>query len=151
MGRVTGPPRPDKETKPVLSAGGVVFDARGRVLLLRRSDEGTWCFPKGHVESGETPKEAAAREIKEEAGLDVRLGKKVAEIHYTFYAHEEGVNQAKRVVYFLATPTGGDIVLEERFDAHRWVPPARALRMLPYRNDKTVLRAALRARSTGRS
>lgn len=150
MGKATGPPRPDKDTRPVVSAGGVILDGRGRVLLLRRADEGTWCFPKGHVEPGETPQEAARREIKEECGLDARIGRKIGEVRYTFYVPDEGVNHGKRVEYFLATPATTDVVLEDRFDASRWATPSRALRLLPYSNDRKILRAALRARPNGR-
>ncbi|HEX8286206.1 MAG TPA: NUDIX domain-containing protein [Pyrinomonadaceae bacterium] len=50
------------------SAGGVVLDAEGRVLLV--SQHGTsWSLPKGHVEEGESLLEAARREIYEESGV----------------------------------------------------------------------------------
>jgi 8-oxo-dGTP pyrophosphatase MutT (NUDIX family) len=50
------------------SAGGVVLDAEGRVLLV--SQHGTsWSLPKGHVEEGEDFLEAARREIYEESGV----------------------------------------------------------------------------------
>jgi ADP-ribose pyrophosphatase YjhB (NUDIX family) len=53
------------------SAGGVVVNAEGRVLLV--SQHGTsWSLPKGHLEEGETPLEAARREIHEESGV-IRL------------------------------------------------------------------------------
>ncbi len=146
------PPRKDRDTIPVLSAGGVIFDDRGRVFLLRRAGEGTWCFPKGHVEAGESPQAAAAREVKEECGLDVEIGRRIAEIGYTFYSRLEDLNQDKRVVYFLATPIGGVVTLEDRFDGWRWAWPVQALRTLPYENDKTVLRTAMKARkATGKS
>ena len=144
--------RKDRKTIPVLSAGGIIFDHDGRVLLLRRAGERTWCFPKGHVEPGESAPAAAVREIREECGLEVEIGRRVGEIAYTFYSKAEGVNHDKRVVYFLANPIGGVVTLEDRFDAWRWVTPSRALRMVPYRNDKTILRAAEKARkSIGRS
>lgn len=149
-----GPKRTRKirESIRVLSAGGVLFDDRGRTLLLRRAGEGTWCFPKGHVESGESLKEAAAREIREECGLEAEIGRRIGEVAYTFYSKLDGFNHDKRVVYFLANPIGGVVALEDRFDAWRWVSPDRALRMVPYKNDRTILRAAVRARkATGRS
>ena len=50
------------------SAGGVVVNAEGNILLV--SQYGTsWSLPKGHLEEGETPLEAARREIREESGV----------------------------------------------------------------------------------
>lgn len=51
--------------------GGCVFDERGRVLLQKRGDSGNRGFPGGAIELGETPENAAIRELKEETGLDV--------------------------------------------------------------------------------
>jgi mutator protein MutT len=55
----------------VIHAAGILFKSpEGRVLLLRRSDEGdmagTWCVPGGKIEDGETPEKAAVREVYEE-------------------------------------------------------------------------------------
>ncbi len=57
-------------------AGAVVIDPAGRVLFIRREREGQvwWTLPGGTVEPGEGPAEAAAREVLEESGLEVRLG-----------------------------------------------------------------------------
>lgn len=49
------------------AAGGLVMDREGRVLMIYR--KGWWDLPKGHVEAGETPEEAALREVSEETGL----------------------------------------------------------------------------------
>jgi ADP-ribose pyrophosphatase YjhB (NUDIX family) len=52
-------------------ADALVQDDGGRVLLVRRSDDGRWAMPGGWVEPGETPAEAAVRETLEETGLVV--------------------------------------------------------------------------------
>lgn len=49
----------------------VVRDASGRVLLHRRSDDGSWSLPAGAIDPGETPADAIVREVAEETGLDV--------------------------------------------------------------------------------
>ena len=56
-------------------AGGCIFNEKGEVLLQRRGDSNTWGFPGGAVEIGETPQQAAVREVKEETGLDVEVEK----------------------------------------------------------------------------
>ena len=48
---------------------GVVRDEDGRVLLIRRSDNGRWAFPSGTMELGETVRDCAIRELREETGL----------------------------------------------------------------------------------
>ncbi|WP_133501219.1 Nudix family hydrolase [Cognatilysobacter terrigena] len=57
---------------------GVIRDARGRVLLARRTEgrdlAGLWEFPGGKCEPGETPEQALARELHEELGIDARVG-----------------------------------------------------------------------------
>lgn len=55
------------------SSGVVVLDDKGRVLLIHRTDDGTWGLPGGGVESGETWSQAAVRECQEETGWRVRI------------------------------------------------------------------------------
>lgn len=57
-------------------ATGVVAVRDGRILLVRRNHEpmlGRWSFPSGFVDAGEVVAEAAAREVREEAGVEVRV------------------------------------------------------------------------------
>jgi 8-oxo-dGTP pyrophosphatase MutT (NUDIX family) len=56
---------------PLGGAEAAVFDEEGRLLLIRRADDGRWALPGGLINPGETPAEAAVRETKEEAGLAV--------------------------------------------------------------------------------
>ena len=58
-------------------AGAVVRDSEGRVLLVLRANEpsrGLWSVPGGRIEAGESARDAAAREVREETGLDVEVG-----------------------------------------------------------------------------
>lgn len=57
---------------PKVGAEAAIFDPEGRILLVRRSDDGLWCLPCGWVEPNESPDEAAVREAREETGLEVR-------------------------------------------------------------------------------
>ncbi len=55
------------------SATAVIFDAAGRVLMVRRADNGWWGIPGGHAEIGESIAQTAAREVFEETGLRVAV------------------------------------------------------------------------------
>jgi 8-oxo-dGTP pyrophosphatase MutT (NUDIX family) len=53
------------------SYGAIIFDRKHKKVLLMKTPAGFYGFPKGHKNDGETSEEAAAREIKEELGLDI--------------------------------------------------------------------------------
>jgi len=59
-------------------AGAVIKDGQGRLLLIRRRNEpgaGLWSLPGGRIEPGETGDQAVAREVREETGLSVTVGR----------------------------------------------------------------------------
>jgi 8-oxo-dGTP diphosphatase len=63
----------------------VLAEQDGRVLMVKRTmnpGRGSWCFPGGFMESGETPQEAAIRECKEETGLDILITKLIDVYYY---------------------------------------------------------------------
>lgn len=61
---------------------GIVFDKKGRLLLVKRRDVPAWVLPGGGIEKGETPEKAVMREVLEESGYKVKIIKKCAEYNY---------------------------------------------------------------------
>ena len=62
--------------QPILGVGGIIFNGK-RVLLARRNQDpgkGQWSLPGGMVELGETLEQALVREIREEVGIEIRIG-----------------------------------------------------------------------------
>lgn len=63
--------------------GAIVMDSRSRLLLVRRGQQparGTWSVPGGRVESGESDAQATAREVLEETGVRVEVGRLVGTV-----------------------------------------------------------------------
>ncbi|WP_437967201.1 8-oxo-dGTP diphosphatase MutT [Sorangium sp. So ce260] len=71
----------------VLVAAAVIIE-RGRVLLTQRKAgahlEGAWEFPGGKVEAGEDPRDALVRELREEIGVEARVGDIVEVTYYRY-------------------------------------------------------------------
>lgn len=135
-------PRAERET----SAGGVVFrhgpDGQVRFLLIRDSYK-NWGFPKGHLESGEPPAEAARREVAEETGLEelVLHGPiKVIDWYFRF----RGKTIHKFCHFFLFESRRGEPVPEEAegITACVWHPLEQARETVSYGNARDVLRRA---------
>ena len=73
MSQVLYGPRLGKEGQLRVGCSATIFDeTREKVLLTQRMDNGRWCLPGGHMESGESAAEACEREVWEETGLKVR-------------------------------------------------------------------------------
>ena len=130
-----------------VSGGGVVW-RRGavglEVVLCGRSLEKRWVLPKGTPDVGETIEETALREVREETGLEVRLGTRLGSIRYWYTA--DGLRYHKAVHHWLMEPTGGDLSLHDHeFDQVEWYPIAEALRLLTHENERRVVREAARA------
>jgi 8-oxo-dGTP pyrophosphatase MutT (NUDIX family) len=121
------------------SAGGVVLDASGRVLLV--SQHGTsWSLPKGHIEPGEDALAAARREIYEESGVSrLELVRELGSYRRPRIGRDGGedVSELKTIHLFLfrTTETALAPVDAENPEA-RWVEPRRAAEMLTHPKDR---------------
>jgi len=107
------PTRHDRKPPPIECAGAVVRDSAGRLLLVRRGHApavGRWSLPGGRVEPGETAAVAAAREVREETGLDVRVGPLLATVQIGDYLIHD----------FAAEVIGGDLLAGDDADDVRW-------------------------------
>ncbi|MGN0463343.1 MAG: bis(5'-nucleosyl)-tetraphosphatase, partial [Acutalibacteraceae bacterium] len=95
-----------------------------------------WGFPKGHIEAGESEKETAVRETKEETGLDIDIIDGFScKSEYTIQGKVE-----KAVVIFLAKARNNNVVKqEEEIDEFIWVDFNAAMRMLKFENDRNIL------------
>jgi 8-oxo-dGTP pyrophosphatase MutT (NUDIX family) len=128
------------------SAGGVVVRRfRGRPFLAAvRVKRGTvLALPKGHIDPGETPAEAARREVREEAGIDGGLIDKLGDVRYWYW--RDGERVLKVVSFFLLRYRSGSVrdYQADEVDGAEWVPLADAPRLLAYKGEREMAATAL--------
>lgn len=136
------------------SAGIVLFkEGPERTILLLRSAltrRPVWEFPKGAIEAGESEREAAERELREEAGLsigDYEVLDGFCDVEQYFFTRNNGTEQVlirKRVVYFLARWKSGEVQISPEATNFLWATPAEAERRLRFPQKRRVLGNALR-------
>ncbi|MEX1021796.1 MAG: NUDIX hydrolase [Dehalococcoidia bacterium] len=127
------------------SAGGVVFRAGEEgveIVLVIRKRPPLYALPKGTPDPGETIEQTAAREVREETGLEVRILDAIGQVHYRF-TDTAGVRVEKDVEFFLMEPTGGSLdAHDHEFDEAGWFHMAEAERRLTHKNQMHILHRA---------
>lgn len=129
-----------------MSAGGVVYRRNGagvEVVLLMLRDGGGWALPKGTPEAGETLRQTALREVREETGLEVEIVDAVGEERYSFSPRRERIRVDKVVHHYLMEPRGGDLSLHDNeHPAVDWFDINEALRQLAFHSQRAILEQA---------
>ena len=121
------------------SCGAVVVD-NNKVLVVKHN-VGHVSFPKGHVEEGETERETAIREVKEETGIDIEVDTNYR--YTTSYSPMEGV--MKEVVFFLGKVLGGELKPQEKeVSKVDFISFTEAENSLTHEDTKEILRQVLR-------
>jgi len=128
------------------SAGGLVIDStRTKGLLIGRIDQKDatrtkilWSLPKGHIEEGETPEEAAIREVQEETGITSSITRSLGVIDFWFMASGKRIH--KTVHHFLFEEVGGVLAPQEsEVDEVAWFPLAEIVDRLAYPDEKKLI------------
>ncbi len=137
------PPGAHFNMKREFSAGGIVFNNQGQVLVTQHSQNKHWSFPKGLLDHpDQTTEESALREVKEEGGVKAKIIDKVGYSEYIYSLKGERI--FKVVTYFLMKYISGDPQNHDwEVEEAGWYEPADALKQLTFSQDKTLLKKAL--------
>jgi 8-oxo-dGTP diphosphatase len=128
----------------IRAAGAVLWRAPGNadapeVGLVHRPRYDDWSLPKGKLDDGECPPQAAVREVAEETGHKVALGRRLGRAHYVVRSPKARQTGPKIVDYWAARAVDGTFAPNHEVDELRWLSPAAARDLLSYDFDRTVL------------
>jgi 8-oxo-dGTP pyrophosphatase MutT (NUDIX family) len=137
-------PRPPVERE--VSAGGVVVRGDDVMVVVptRRAADGkrVLALPKGHIDADETAAQAAAREVREEGGVDAELVGELGDVRYWY--QRDGRRIAKVVHFFLFRYVAGDPAdHDHEIEEARWMPLQEARTALTYKGEREMVQRAL--------
>ena len=111
----------EEPLRATVSLRGVVFGPRGEVLVVRRASDGGWELPGGRLGAHEDTEEGARREIHEETGLDVPIGRPV---HVTSWRNDD--DRGRLAAYFRCEAERRSVTLSDEHTDYEWLPPTSA-------------------------
>ena len=118
------------------SAGGIVYKKiyQDFQFALILDSYGKWTFPKGHIDKGEKPEEAALRETTEEIGLSqIKIITPIEKVDFWFKLNEELIH---KYVYFYLIESDGTEELNhqiEEVQEAKWLSPQEAYNQIDYK------------------
>ncbi len=126
------------------SAGFVVFrkQAGKRLYLLLEHESGRWDFPKGNIERGEIPLEAAERELKEETGISSVRRMQGWENRISYFYRKGGATIYKEVVFYLCEAADGKVTVSSEHKGFGWFVFDEAMAKLKFKNARLTLEKA---------
>jgi len=125
------------------SAGFILYRAGSPREYLLLDYGHHWDYPKGHIEKGETPLDAAVRELKEETGIaDARVVEGFARKIGYFFRHKKRGLVRKSVIFFLAETKARKAKLSDEHVDFAFLPYEEAMKRLTYASAREVLRLA---------
>lgn len=115
-------PNAPKANSLAVSVSAFIQDDEGRILLIRRTDNNLYSIPGGQVEPGETLRQAAAREVKEETGIDIEVTGLVGLYSNPNHviAYDDGEIRQEFSICFRARPTGGELRMSDESSEVHW-------------------------------
>ena len=132
----------DDVRKSIIRAAGGVLWREGEdaieVAVIHRPRYDDWTFPKGKLSSGESDMDGAVREVLEETGYRVTIGRPLGEIRYM--KTQGGTTRPKVVRYWAMQADGGSFSKNREVDELRWVSAREAEEHLSHPHDEELLK-----------
>lgn len=114
---------------PEPTAGALIFNTKGEIFLMKSHKwKGNYVMPGGHIEVGETAREALKREVKEETGLDIH---DIEFICYQDFLFDDVFWEDKHFIFldFACKTDSEEVELNREGEEYLWVKPEKALEL----------------------